>query len=57
MRVDAAVFQLQQIRLVAVPRIGQYHRRLDPKRFVDPVEQPHQLTLIVDLWPHLSRGR
>ena len=26
-RVDAAIFQLQQIRLVAVARIGQYHRR------------------------------
>ena len=43
-RVDAAIFQLQQIRLVAVARIGQYHRRLDPKRLVDLVEHPHQLT-------------
>ena len=43
--------QLQQIRLVAIARIGQYHRRFDPKRFVDPVEQPHQLTLIASLWP------
>ena len=55
MRVDAAVLQLQQIRFVAVARIGQYHRRLDSKRFVDPVEQPHQLTLIASLWAHLSR--
>ena len=54
-RVDAAVLQLQQIRLVAIARIGQYHRRFDPKRFVDPVEQPHQLTLVAGLWPHLSR--
>ena len=54
-RVDAAVLQLQQIRLVAIARIGQYHRRFDPKRFVDPVEQPHQLTLIASLWAHLSR--
>ena len=55
MRVDAAIFQLQQIRLVAVARIGQYHRRLDPKRLVDLVEHPHQLTLVAGLWPHLSR--
>ena len=41
--------------LVAVARIGQYHRRRDSKRLVVPVEQPHQLTLIVDLWLHLSR--
>ena len=54
-RVDAAIFQLQQIRLVAVARIGQYHRRLDPKRLVDLVEHPHQLTLVAGLWPHLSR--
>ena len=54
-RVDAAIFQLQQIRLVAVARIGQYHRRLDPKRLVDLVELPHQLTLVAGLWPHLSR--
>ena len=47
-------FQLQQIRLVAVARIGQYHRRLDPKRLVDLVEHPHQLTLVAG-WPHLSR--
>ena len=30
-------------------------RLAGPKRLVDPVEQRHQLTLIVDLWPHLSR--
>ena len=54
-RVDAAVLQLQQNRFVAVARIGRYLRRLDSKRFVDPVGQPHQLTLIASPWGH--RGR
>ena len=36
-RVDAAIFQLQQIRLVAVARIGQYHRRLDKRAASLPI--------------------
>ena len=51
-RVDAAIFQLQQIRLVAVARIGQYYRIPNAVAGIQPLER--DLLIVIDEMPRLG---